>query len=97
MPSPKVTAAFADHRDDFSLLDKIKQVFPEIVCPNRAHPQFVASCQSAEPASVARCCIDATIGLFYHKIDFFSLNSTKTGADTQSGSNIVTHGQRLLA
>jgi hypothetical protein len=48
---------FADYGDDFSLLDKIKQVFPEIVRPNRAHPQFVAGCQSAEQTSV-------TLGLF---------------------------------
>jgi hypothetical protein len=44
---------FADYRDDFSLLDKIKQVFPEIVRANRAHPQFVVRRQSAELASVA--------------------------------------------
>ena len=44
---------FADYRDDFSLLDKIKQVFPEIVGPIWAHPHSVAGCQSAEPASVA--------------------------------------------
>ena len=35
------------YRDDFSLLDKIKQVFPKIVGPNQAHPQFVAGRQSA--------------------------------------------------
>ena len=42
---------FADYRDDFSLLDKIKQVFPEIIRANRAHPQFVVGCRSAEEAS----------------------------------------------
>ena len=31
---------FADYGNDFSLLDKIKQVFPEIVGPSGAHPQF---------------------------------------------------------
>ena len=37
---------FADYRDDFSLLDKIKQLFPKIVAPNQAHPQFFG-CQPA--------------------------------------------------
>ena len=44
---------FADYRDDFSLLDKIKQVFPEIVGPNRAHSLFVARLPVRGAGSVA--------------------------------------------
>jgi hypothetical protein len=36
-------SVFADYRQDFSLLDIIKQIFPEIIAPNRgAHLQSSA-------------------------------------------------------
>jgi hypothetical protein len=77
---------FADYRDDFSLLDKIKQVFPEIVGPNRAHPQFVAGCQSAEPASVSKLTLESVFTALVSIRHFGSAARTCAAAMSRAAS-----------